>query len=77
MTRRGGRSVVLVGVRGPGTVEQVEQVESESAVADEGGTVDSPGRRTGLGTVERVEQVRPAPAVVDGGWLAWQDCRTC
>ena len=28
-------------------VEQVEQVESESAVADEGGTADSPGRRTG------------------------------
>ena len=28
-------------------MEQVEQVESESAVVDEGGTVDSPGRRTG------------------------------
>jgi hypothetical protein len=38
------RSIVPAGVRGLGTVEQVEQVESESAVVDEGGTV---GRRTG------------------------------
>jgi hypothetical protein len=28
-------------------MEQVEQVESGSAVVDEGGTVDSPGRCTG------------------------------
>src|SRR2546421_2289136 len=47
MVRRGGQSIVLAGVRGPGTVEQVEQVLSESAVVGEGGTVDSPGRRTG------------------------------
>ena len=47
MVRRGGQSIVLAGVRGPGTVEQVEQVVSESAVVGEGGTVDSPGRRTG------------------------------
>ena len=39
--------MVLAGVRGPGTVEQVEQVLSESAVVGEGGTVDSPGRRRG------------------------------
>src|SRR5256885_8106047 len=44
MVRRGGQSIVLAGVRGPGTVEQVL---SESAVVGEGGTVDSPGRRTG------------------------------
>ena len=47
MVRRGGQSIVLVGVRGPGIVEQVEQVVSESAVVGEGGTIDSPGRRTG------------------------------
>jgi len=38
----------------------VEQVESESAVVDEGGTAD---RRTGLGAVEQVE---PESAV--GRW---------
>jgi hypothetical protein len=42
-----GRSIVLASVRGLGTVEQAEQVVSESVVVDEGGTVDSPGRRTG------------------------------
>ena len=39
--------IVLVGVRGLGAVEQVKQVESESAVVGEGGTVDGPSRRTG------------------------------
>ena len=47
MVGRGGQSIVLVGVGGLGTVEQVEQVVSESAVVGEGGTVDSPGMRTG------------------------------
>jgi len=47
MVRRGGQSIVLAGVRGPGTVEQLEQVVLESAVVGDGGTVDSPGRRTG------------------------------
>jgi hypothetical protein len=42
-----GQSIVLAGVRGPGTVDQMEQVVSESAVVYEGGTADSPGRRTG------------------------------
>jgi hypothetical protein len=37
-----------------------------------GGTVDSPGRRTGLGTVGQVEQVESESAVVAGGGLAWQ-----
>ena len=49
-------------------MEQVEQVESESAVVDEGGTIDSPGRRTGA-----VEQVEPESAVVDRSRLAWQE----
>jgi hypothetical protein len=35
--QKAGRSIVLAGVRGLGTVEQVEQVEPESTVADGGG----------------------------------------
>ena len=53
--------IVLASVGGPGTVEQVEQVASESAVVDESGTV------------EQVEQVEPESAVVYGGGLAWQE----
>jgi hypothetical protein len=40
-------SLVRGKLRGAGTVGQVEHVLSESAVVGEGGTVDSPGRRTG------------------------------
>ena len=43
----GRRTGARASVRGLGTVEQVEQVESESAMVGEGGTVDSLGRRTG------------------------------
>ena len=71
MVRRGEQSIALVGVRGPGTVEQVEQVVSESAVVGEGGTVDSPGRRTGArdggaGGVGRLQSPYPA----------WEDLRS-
>ena len=47
-------------------MEQVEQVESESAVVVPAGV-------RGLGTVEQVGQVEPESAVVYGGGLAWQE----